>query len=169
MPTKKSRKYFLTHQYMPKIFHNLHKNTPAHLPTYLMYGHLYSILEPFLDIFLNGLRNLKHSLNVLHECLKKIVMVAKLKYILDLSLFRTILDIFVPFFSSFFMNFCLSFFSEIETIRISDNWSWAHCDENFTACICLFVCNSFELYLSSNLQSCPLLVKIMPTRGFVSN
>ena len=29
----------MTHQYMPKTFHNPHKNPPASSPTYLMYGH----------------------------------------------------------------------------------------------------------------------------------
>ena len=31
-------KYFMAHQYMPKIFHGPHKNPPAPPPTYLMYG-----------------------------------------------------------------------------------------------------------------------------------
>ena len=30
----------MAHQYMPKIFHDPHKNPPAPLPTYLMYGPL---------------------------------------------------------------------------------------------------------------------------------
>ena len=30
----------MTHQYMPKIFHDPHKNNPAPPPTYLMYGSL---------------------------------------------------------------------------------------------------------------------------------
>ena len=30
----------MAHQYMPKIFHDPHKNPPATLPTYLMYGPL---------------------------------------------------------------------------------------------------------------------------------
>ena len=30
----------MAHQYMPKIFHEPHKNPPAPRPTYLMYGPL---------------------------------------------------------------------------------------------------------------------------------
>ena len=30
----------MAHQCMPKIFHDPHKKTPAHPPTYLMYGPL---------------------------------------------------------------------------------------------------------------------------------
>ena len=37
-PSKKFEKYFMAHQYVPKIFHDLHKNPPAFAPTYLMYG-----------------------------------------------------------------------------------------------------------------------------------
>ena len=36
-------KYFMAHQYMPKIFHEPHKNSPAPPPlplTYLIYGPL---------------------------------------------------------------------------------------------------------------------------------
>ena len=32
----------MAHQYMPKIFHDPHKNPPAPPPTYLMYGPLMS-------------------------------------------------------------------------------------------------------------------------------
>ena len=32
------KKYFMAHQYMPKMFHGPHKNLPALPPTYLMYG-----------------------------------------------------------------------------------------------------------------------------------
>ena len=31
-------KYFMAHQYLPKILHGPHKNPLAHPPTYLMYG-----------------------------------------------------------------------------------------------------------------------------------
>ena len=37
-PIKNFEKYFMAHQYMPKIFHGLHKNSPAPPPTYLVYG-----------------------------------------------------------------------------------------------------------------------------------
>ena len=32
-PIKNFEKYFMTHQYMPKIFHGPHKNSPAPPPT----------------------------------------------------------------------------------------------------------------------------------------
>ena len=35
-PIKNFEKYFMAHQYMPKIFHDPHKNLPALPPTYLM-------------------------------------------------------------------------------------------------------------------------------------
>ena len=41
-PIKKFEKYFMVHQYMPKIFHGPHKNPLAPPPTYLMYGPLRS-------------------------------------------------------------------------------------------------------------------------------
>ena len=37
-PIKNFEKYFMAPQYMSKIFHDLHKNPPAHFSTYLMYG-----------------------------------------------------------------------------------------------------------------------------------
>ena len=37
-PIKSFEKYFMAHQYMPKIFHDPHKNPLALPPTYLMYG-----------------------------------------------------------------------------------------------------------------------------------
>ena len=40
MPSKNFQKYFMAHQYMPKIFNDPHKNPPALSPTYLMYGPL---------------------------------------------------------------------------------------------------------------------------------
>ena len=39
-PIKNFEKYFMAHQYMPKIFHGPHKNSPAPSPTCLMYGPL---------------------------------------------------------------------------------------------------------------------------------
>ena len=35
---KSFEKYFMIHQYMPKIFHDPHKNPPAPPPTKLMYS-----------------------------------------------------------------------------------------------------------------------------------
>ena len=35
----------MAHQYMPKIFHDLHKNSPASPPTYLMCGALAKIIQ----------------------------------------------------------------------------------------------------------------------------
>ena len=40
MAIKIFEKYFMDHQYVPKIFHDPYKNPPAPLPTYLMYGPL---------------------------------------------------------------------------------------------------------------------------------
>ena len=40
-PIKNLEKYFTAHQYMPKIFHEPHKNSPAFPPKYLMYSPLY--------------------------------------------------------------------------------------------------------------------------------
>ena len=37
----------MAHQYMPKIFHDPHKNPPAPSPTYLMYGPLLEVLLKF--------------------------------------------------------------------------------------------------------------------------
>ena len=37
-PIKNFEKYFMAHQYMPKISHDPHKNSLATLPTYLMYS-----------------------------------------------------------------------------------------------------------------------------------
>ena len=36
-PIKNFEKFFMAHQYMPKIFYGPHKNPPVPLPTYLMY------------------------------------------------------------------------------------------------------------------------------------
>ena len=38
------KKYFMAHQYMPKIFHGPHKNPPDPRPTNLMYSPLVEIL-----------------------------------------------------------------------------------------------------------------------------
>ena len=38
----------MTHQYMPKIFHDPHKNPPAAPPTYLMYGSL-TVMKSFFN------------------------------------------------------------------------------------------------------------------------
>ena len=35
---KKFEKYFMAHQYTPKIFHDPHRNPPVSPPTYLIYG-----------------------------------------------------------------------------------------------------------------------------------
>ena len=37
-PIKNFEKFFMAHQYMPKIFHGPHKNPPDPRPTYLMYS-----------------------------------------------------------------------------------------------------------------------------------
>ena len=37
---KNFEKYFMAHQYMAKIFHGSHKNSPPPCPTYLLYGPL---------------------------------------------------------------------------------------------------------------------------------
>ena len=37
-PIKYFQKYFMAHEYMPKIFHDPCKNPLALPPTYLMYG-----------------------------------------------------------------------------------------------------------------------------------
>ena len=37
-PIKNFEKYFMVHQYLPKLFHDPHKNPPAAPPTFLMYG-----------------------------------------------------------------------------------------------------------------------------------
>ena len=44
---KNFEKYFVAHQYMPKIFHDPYKNPPAPSPTYLMYGPLLEVLLKF--------------------------------------------------------------------------------------------------------------------------
>ena len=46
---KNFEKYFMAHQYMPKIFHELHKNPQAPPPTCLMYGPLVEKLK-YLNI-----------------------------------------------------------------------------------------------------------------------
>ena len=43
------------------------------------YPSLWGIMQPMLGIFLNVLRNLKHSLDLLHECHDITVMVTKLR------------------------------------------------------------------------------------------
>ena len=45
VPSKNFEKYFMAHQYMPKIFHGPHKNSPAPSPTYLMYGPWISLIS----------------------------------------------------------------------------------------------------------------------------
>ena len=50
----------------------------------------------FLGIFRKVLRNLKHFFDVLHECLDIIVVVNKLKNILNLPLLWTFLDVCGP-------------------------------------------------------------------------
>ena len=50
----------MAHQYMPKIFHDPHKNPPAPPPTYLMYGPLAPDKEHkkvFPDVTVVGFRN----------------------------------------------------------------------------------------------------------------
>ena len=37
-PIKNFEKYFMAHQYTPKLFHEPHSNPPVPPPTYLMYG-----------------------------------------------------------------------------------------------------------------------------------
>ena len=39
-PVKNFERYFMAHQYMPKLSHDPHKNSLAPSPTYLMYGPL---------------------------------------------------------------------------------------------------------------------------------
>ena len=42
---KNFAKYFMSHQYMPKIFHDSDKSPPAPSPTYLMCGPLIEIMR----------------------------------------------------------------------------------------------------------------------------
>ena len=42
---KNFEKYFMAHQYMPKIFNGPHKNPTALPPTNLMYGFLFLLLQ----------------------------------------------------------------------------------------------------------------------------
>ena len=44
-PIKNFEKYFMAHQFMPKIFHDPHKHSPVSPPTYLMYGPLVKIIQ----------------------------------------------------------------------------------------------------------------------------
>ena len=56
-PIKNVEKYFMTHQYMSKIFHGPHKNPPAPPPTYLMYG-------PLTSKFNKGFRFLLYVIDI---------------------------------------------------------------------------------------------------------
>ena len=58
-------------------------------------------MQPILWIFLNALRNLKHSLDILHECLYITVVVTKLRNVFGLSLLWTFFGVFGPFCTMF--------------------------------------------------------------------
>ena len=63
MAIKNFEEYFMTHQYMPKIFHGPHKNPLALPPTYLMYGPLIiELLQPRKDLVLTLLKKHKNLL-----------------------------------------------------------------------------------------------------------
>ena len=63
------------------------KYTKKDFNTYIpLLGALWSILGPTLGTFLNALRKLKHSLDILHECLDITMVVTKLRNVLGLPL-----------------------------------------------------------------------------------
>ena len=66
----------------------------AHIP---LQGTLFSIFGTILAIFLNVLRNVKNSFDILHKCFHITVMVTKLKNVLGISMLWIFLDIFCPF------------------------------------------------------------------------
>ena len=54
-PIKNFEKYFMAHQYMPKILHDPHKNPPPPPPKYLMYGPL--LMFQNLDLKISKFQN----------------------------------------------------------------------------------------------------------------
>ena len=71
------------------------KNVTAHIPLMWAFCCIWVI-------FLNVLRNLKHSLDILHGCLDITMVVSKLKNIFSLTQCWTFFGVFSPFFIMFF-------------------------------------------------------------------
>ena len=65
---KNFEKYFMTHEYMPKIFQDPHKNPPPPSPTYLMYGPLSQIKQNEIESSICHCKEF-YYLNYISECL----------------------------------------------------------------------------------------------------
>ena len=73
--------------------HSTNKNFTARVS---LLGALCCIFVPILGTFCNALKHLKHSLDILHECLDITVVVTKLKFVLGLYKLLTFFSIFGP-------------------------------------------------------------------------